>query len=96
MSYGLGHDGGVNNDFVGTAGFEHAAFACCINAHHQQRLHPFFTNALSPARQARGVYGAAGLQIRLAREVLPIRIPPLILGPSNTSTKCARNMLQIT
>ena len=56
VSYALEHDGGVNNDFVGIAGFEHAAFACCIIAHHQPHLLPLFAYSLSPARQARDLW----------------------------------------
>ena len=36
--------------------------------------HPLFAYALSPACQARGVYGAAGLQILLTRKVLPVMV----------------------
>ena len=74
VGYGLGHHRGVHNDFVGAARFEHATPARCINGHHQQGFYPLFTNALSPTCQARWINGAAGLQIALTREVLPIRV----------------------
>jgi hypothetical protein len=63
---------GKDHFLLSAARFEHATPASCINGHHQQGYHPLLTNALSPTSQARGVNGAAGVQIALAREVLPI------------------------
>lgn len=41
---------------------------------HQQGLHAFFADALPPTREAAGIGGRLGLEVRLAAEVLPVRI----------------------
>ena len=44
------------------------AAPCALDGGHQQRLHAFFPNALSPARQAARVDRRFGLQVRLAEK----------------------------
>ncbi len=94
VGYGLGHLRGVLNDFVGAARFKHATPARGINGHHQQGFYyPLFTNALSPTCQARWINGAAGLQIALAREVLPIWV--LHPGIDHQLIRAIKGVLQI-
>lgn len=74
MSNGLGHDGGVHNHLL-RAGFLHdTATPGGFDVGGQQRLHAFFSDTLSPTRQAGWVNGQLGLQIGLAAEVLPVRV----------------------
>jgi hypothetical protein len=53
---------------------DHATTPGGIDAGRQQRLHAFFSNALSPARQAGRVDEQLGLQVGLAAEELPVRV----------------------
>ena len=53
---------------------DHATTPGGIDAGRQQRLHAFFSNALSPARPAGRVDEQLGLQVGLAAEELPVRV----------------------
>ncbi len=70
----LGHHRGVHDHLLAACLFDHLGAACRVNAQRQQRLHPFFPDALSPAREAAGIDGWFGLQVGLATEVLPVRV----------------------
>lgn len=57
---------------------DHAATLGGIDAG-GQRLHAFFSNTLSPARQAARVDGQLGLQVGLAANELPVRVSTQVL-----------------
>lgn len=71
---GLGHDSGVHDHLLRAGFLDDTAAAGGLDAGRQQRLHAFFSNALSPARQAGRVDGQFGLQVGLATEELPVRV----------------------
>lgn len=70
----LGYDSGACDHLLRAYLFDHASTACEVNAGCQQRLHTFFFDALSPAREAGRIDGQFGLQIGLATEELPVRV----------------------
>ena len=70
----LQHDGRVHDDPLEAGLLDEAAAARRLDGDLEQRLDTRFADATAPARQARRVDRRLGLQVRLAGEVLPIRI----------------------
>lgn len=64
----FGHDGGVHDHLLRAGFLDDVATQGGINTGRQQRLHAFFSNVLSPARQAARVDEQLGLQVGLAAE----------------------------
>jgi hypothetical protein len=71
---GFGHDGRVHDHLLYAGLANHATAPGGLDAGRQQRLHTFFSNALSPTREAGRVDGQLGLQVGLAAEELPVRV----------------------
>lgn len=93
MGDGLGHDGGVHDHLLSTGLLDHADTPGGLDAGCQQRLHAFFSNALSPARQAGRVNGQFGLQVGLATEELPVLV--LHPGVDHRFIGCIEGVLQV-
>ena len=75
MGKGLGHDGGAYDNPLRVGLLDDTTAPGGIDAGRQRRLHDFFFNALSPAREAGRVDGQLGLQVGLTAEELPVRVP---------------------
>ena len=71
---GLQHDGRIHDHPLEAGLFDEAAPAGGFDGDLQQRLDARFSDAPPPARQARRVDRRTGLQVRLAGEVLPVRV----------------------
>lgn len=74
MSNGLGHDGRVHDHLLRAGLLHDTTNPGGLDAGRQQRLHAFFTDSLSPARQAGRVDGQFGLQVGLTAKELPVRV----------------------
>ena len=70
----FGHNGGINDDAIHAGSPHDAAAPCSLDRDHEQGLHAFLADALSPARQAGRINGCFGLQVELATEILPVRV----------------------
>ena len=59
MGDGLGHDGGIDDDFVQAAFFDQAGRTSRFDGDVEQDLDTLFSDALSPAAQAGGIMGSS-------------------------------------
>lgn len=76
MRNGFRHDGGVHDHLLRTGLLDHAATPGRLDAGRQQCLHAFFSDTLSPARQAGWIDGQSGLQVGLATRTASTGSPP--------------------
>ncbi|CAE6874479.1 hypothetical protein R69746_08675 [Paraburkholderia aspalathi] len=64
----------VDDHALHARGLDYTSAFCCFDRLGQQLFNAGFAQALAPARQARRVDRRLGLQVRFAREDLPVRV----------------------
>ena len=74
MGHGFQHDGGIHDHALEAGTLDEAAPPGGLDGEPEQQLDAFLPDAPPPARQARRVHRRTRLKVRLAGEVLPVRV----------------------